>query len=200
MEAINRPVLDLGVATFTLPGEDECGDQHVVMSFAGGVLVAVMDGVGHGTEAAKAARIAKGILKSHPNEALVPLIERCHEALRDTRGVVMSVASFNHIEKTMMWAGAGNVQGKLLSGDTFSQPRTLLLSVGILGYQVASVYPTVLSIKSGDTLIFATDGIREDFDRQLNLKQSPQQLADDILARSARQTDEALVLVGRYSG
>lgn len=200
MEAINRPLLDLGVATFTLPGEDGCGDQHVVMSFAGGVLVAVMDGVGHGAEAAKAAKIAAGILKSRPNEALAPLIKRCHEELRGTRGVVMSVASFNRLEKTMTWAGAGNVQGKLLSGDTFSQPKPLLLSVGILGHQVAPVYPTMLPIEHGDTLIFATDGIREDFDRQLNLKQSPQQLADDILARSARQTDEALVLVGRYSG
>jgi len=193
-------MLDLGVAALTLPGQDECGDQHVVVSFAGGVLVAVMDGIGHGKEAAKAAKLTEGILRSHPDEALLPLIKRCHEELRGTRGIVMSVASFNLLAGTMAWAGTGNVQGKLISMDAPSQARTLLLSVGTLGYQLAQVNPTVLPIKPGDTLIFSTDGIREDFDQHLNLKQSPQQLADAILARSASQTDDALVLVGRYLG
>lgn len=193
-------MLDIGVAALTLPGQDECGDRHVVASFAGGVLVAAVDGVGHGAEAAKAAKIAADVLKSHPDEALVSLIKRCHEKLRGTRGVVMSVASFNHTEKIMTWAGTGNVQGKLLSPDIFFPSQTLLLSVGTLGHQLAPVYPTILSIKSGDTLVFFTDGIREDFDWHLNLKQPPQRLADAILARAARQTDDALVLVGRYVG
>lgn len=200
MEAINHPVLDLGVAAFTLPGQDECGDRHVVASFADGILVAVVDGIGHGAEAAKAAKITESVLQSWPDEALTPLIKRCHEELRGTRGVVMSLASFNRMEKSMTWVGVGNVQGKLLSRDTLSQPRTLVLSVGTLGHRLAPIYPTVLPLKSGDTLIFSTDGVREDFDRRLNLQQSPQQLADDILARSARQTDDALVLVGRYLG
>jgi hypothetical protein len=200
METMIQTALDLGVATLTLPGQQECGDRYVVAPFADGVLVAAVDGIGHGAEAAKAARIAGNILKSRPHETLVPLIRRCHDELRGTRGVVMSVASFNHLEMIMTWAGVGNVEGKLLSRDTLSQPRTLLLSVGTLGYQLGPIYPTAHPIKAGDTLIFSTDGVREDFGQHLNLKQSPQQLADDILARSARHTDDALVLVGRYLG
>lgn len=192
--------LDLGIAALTLSGQEECGDRHIVAPFAKGVLVAVVDGIGHGTEAARAAKIAEGVLKSRPHEPLVPLISRCHEELRGTRGAVISMASINHVEKVMTWAGAGNVQGKLLSRDHRSQAQTLVLSVGTLGQQLAPIYPTVLPIKTGDTLIFSTDGVREDFDQRLNLKQSPQQLADEILARSARQTDDALVLVGRYLG
>jgi serine phosphatase RsbU (regulator of sigma subunit) len=72
--------------------------------------------------------------------------------------------------------------------------------VGTLGHQLSPIHPAVLPIKAGDTLIFSTDGVREDFDQDLNLKQSPQQLADDIMARSARHTDDALILVGRYLG
>jgi hypothetical protein len=200
METMNQAALDLGVATLTLPGQQECGDRYVVAPFADGVLVAAVDGIGHGAEAAKAARIAGNILKSRPHEALVPLIKRCHDELRGTRGVVMSVASFNHPEMIMTWAGVGNVEGKLLSRDSLSQPRTLLLSVGTLGHQMGPIHHTAHSIKTGDTLIFSTDGVREDFDQHLNLEQSPQQLADDILVRSARHTDDALVLVGRYLG
>ena len=198
MEAINRPALDIGIGSCALSGQDQCGDQCVVTPFDGGILVAVMDGVGHGPEAARAARVTEEIVRHSPGETLAFLIKRCHEGLRGTRGVVASFAAFNHAQKIMTWVGVGNVQGKLLSMDTLSQPRTLLLSVGTLGHQVASVFPTALPIKSGDTLIFTTDGIREDFDQRVNLKQSPQQLADEILSRHARQTDDALVLVGRY--
>lgn len=197
---MNQTVLDLGAATLTLPGQEECGDRYVIAPFADGILVAAVDGIGHGAEAAKVAGIAENILKSCPHDALVSLIKRCHEELRGTRGVVMSVASFNHSEMIMTWAGVGNVEGKLLSRDTLSQPRALLLSVGILGHQLGPIYPAVHSIKPGDTLIFSTDGVREDFDQHLNLKQSPQQLAEDIMVRSARHTDDALVLVGRYLG
>lgn len=200
MEEINRPLLDIGIAALTLPGQVESGDLHIVTSFAGGILVAVVDGIGHGHEAAKVARITEEVVKNKPGEALGPLIKRCHEELRNTRGVVMSVASFNHADKIMTWAGVGNVQGNLWSMDMLAQPKTLLLSMGTLGRQMGSVYPTSLSIKSGDTLIFCTDGIREDFYQGLSLKQSPQQLANDILAKSARRTDDALVLVGRYLG
>jgi hypothetical protein len=200
METMNQIALDLGVATLTLPGQEECGDRYVVAPFSDGVLVAAVDGIGHGAEAARAAEIAGNILKSSPHEALEPLLKRCHDELRGTRGVVMSVASFNHPEMALTWAGVGNVEGKLLSCDTLSQPRTLLLSVGILGHRLGPIHPTVLPIKAGDTLIFSTDGVREDFDQHMDLSQSPQHLADDIMARSARHTDDALVLVGRYLG
>jgi hypothetical protein len=200
METMSQAVLDLGAATLTLPGQEECGDRYVVAPFSDGILVAAVDGIGHGAEAARAAEIAGNILKSRPHEALESLLKRCHDELRGTRGVVMSVASFNHVEMIMTWAGVGNVDGKLLSRDTRSQPRTLLLSVGTLGHQLSPIHPAVLPIKAGDTLIFSTDGVREDFDQDLNLKQSPQQLADDIMARSARHTDDALILVGRYLG
>lgn len=194
----NRSTLSLGIAAFTLPGELESGDRHIIAAFTDGVLVAAVDGIGHGAEAAKVARITEEIVKSHADETPGLLIKRCHEELHGTRGVVMSMASFNYSKKVMTWVGVGNVQGNLLSMDKLSPPKTLLLSMGTLGQKLGSVHPAELSLRSGDTLVFSTDGIREDFYQDLNLKQSPQQLADDILARSVRRTDDALVVVGRY--
>lgn len=193
-----RPLLEIGVAAFTLPGQSESGDRHIIAPFAGGMVVAAVDGIGHGAEAAKVARIAQEVVRSYPAEALTLLIKRCHEELRGTRGVVMSIAAFNYAEKVMTWAGVGNVQGTLLSLDRHSQPHTLLVSMGTLGQQLGAVYPAKLPLRSGDTLIFSTDGVREDFSQRLNLKLSPQQLADDILARTVRHTDDALVLAARF--
>jgi serine phosphatase RsbU (regulator of sigma subunit) len=76
----------------------------------------------------------------------------------------------------------------------------LLLSAGTVGHRLTPVYPAVIPVRPGDTLIFATDGVRVDFSRRLTLSQSPQRIADDILQRAARHTDDALVLVTRYRG
>jgi len=55
-------------------------------------------------------------------------------------------------------------------------------------------------VAPGDLLIFATDGIREGFAEGLPTDATPQQLADQILARSGKGTDDALVVVARYAG
>ena len=53
-------MIEWGVASRALPGETRSGDLHVVESFAGGALVAAVDGLGHGEEAADAAdRVAR---------------------------------------------------------------------------------------------------------------------------------------------
>jgi phosphoserine phosphatase RsbX len=55
-------------------------------------------------------------------------------------------------------------------------------------------------LRSGDLLILATDGVRTGFTSQVRLSDPPQQVADDILARHGKSTDDALVLVARFLG
>jgi serine/threonine-protein kinase RsbT len=57
---------------------------------------------------------------------------------------------------------------------------------------------TSLCVERGDTLVLASDGLRSDFARGLWAEDSPEQLASGILARSAKGTDDACVLVARY--
>jgi len=197
-------LIDWGVATLALPGEVQSGDLHLVKPVGTGVLVAVVDGLGHGAEAATAARTAVAALERHATESPLPLIERCHRALKGTRGVVMSVAMFARPEQSMTWLGVGNVEGLLLYGDGVARsgsPRASLVTRGgIVGSELPRLHPVVLPITPGDTLIFATDGIREGFGEGLPPEATPQQLADQILARHGKGTDDALVLVARYVG
>src|SRR2546425_13287314 len=85
-------LIEWGVAALALPGEAQSGDLHLVKPIGTGVLVAVVDGLGHGAEAATAAQAAVAALERHATETPIALIERCHRALKGTRGVVMSVA------------------------------------------------------------------------------------------------------------
>ena len=196
--------IDWGVATLALPGEVQSGDRHLVKPVGTGVLVAVVDGLGHGAEAASAAQAAVAALERHATESPVPLIERCHRALQGTRGVVMSVAMFGRPDRSMTWLGVGNVEGLLLYGDgqarSGSGRVSLVTRGGIVGSELPRLHPVVLPIAPGDTLIFATDGIREGFADGLPPEAPAQQLADQILARNGKGTDDALVLVARYRG
>jgi serine phosphatase RsbU (regulator of sigma subunit) len=196
--------IEWGVATLTLPGERESGDLHLVKAVAHGVLVAVVDGLGHGSEAATAAHAAVAALDRHAEESPLPLLERCHRALQGTRGAVMSLALFDPAGQAMTWVGVGNVEGKLLyadGSDRFARVRgSLVTRGGIVGSELPRVKAQTLPVSPGDTLIFATDGIKEGFSEGLPADVTPQQLADQILARYGKATDDSLVLVARYRG
>jgi len=185
-----------------MPGQSKSGDLHVVASFPRGMLVAALAGIGHGDEAASAASAVRAILEAHAAEPIIALIERCHEGLRATRGVAVSVASFNMPQGLITWMGVGNVQGVLLRrGPSGSgTEESLLLRAGVVGVQLPSLRVSVLSVSAGDTLVFATDGIETDFDRRLARNDRPRQAAESILSRHGKTTDDALVLVARYLG
>jgi len=59
------------------------------------VLIAAIDGIGHGEEAANASKTAGALLKNFADEPIISLVERCHEKLRGTRGIVLSLLSLN---------------------------------------------------------------------------------------------------------
>src|SRR3989475_13187955 len=100
METLNKLVVEWGVASQTLAGEVQSGDKHVVKVFTHGALFAVLDGLGHGEEAAAAANEAARVLQVSENESVISLLKRCHEQLRSTRGVVVSLATFNAVDET----------------------------------------------------------------------------------------------------
>ncbi len=192
-------LIEWGFATMPLKGGDVSGDRYMIKPFRNGILMAVVDGLGHGSEAARASKTALDTLKTHAGEPIIPLVIRCHEALKGTRGVVMTIASFNSLDKTMAWLGVGNVEVILLrdDGNVLSR-KSPLLRGGVLGYQLPPLKETALPVKHGDTLIFATDGIRSGFEMGIKISDKPQQIAERIMAQFARGTDDALVLVVRY--
>ncbi|HEV8269237.1 MAG TPA: SpoIIE family protein phosphatase [Thermoanaerobaculia bacterium] len=193
-------LLEWSVASAALPGEARSGDGHYVRNFLGGALVAAVDGIGHGDEAAVAAKLAVSILDAHPQDHVISLFRRCHEGLLKTRGVVMSVASFSG--SLMTWMGVGNLEGILLRAQPGVVPaqETLLLRGGVVGYQLPNLQAAVVPVSRGDTLVFATDGVRSGFADGLHASDPPSQIASQILARFKKGTDDALVLVARYVG
>jgi hypothetical protein len=195
-------MVEYGVAKFVLPGQGESGDRHLVCCKRNGVLVAAIDGIGHGEEAANASKAAAAILRSSADEPIISLVEQCHERLRATRGVVLSLAFIDADHGMMTWLGVGNVQGMLMraTAKKGNVQESLLLRAGVVGSQLPALQATVLPIMQGDTLFFATDGVRSDFSVTLSARENPQRAADRILEQYRSGNDDALVLVSRFTG
>jgi serine phosphatase RsbU (regulator of sigma subunit) len=174
----------------------------LVKNCRSGVLVAVVDGLGHGGEAAAAAKLAVATMEQHAEEPVITLIQRCHEALKRTRGAAMSVAHFNSAYHTLTWLGVGNVEGVLVRADSHDNPgrETIMLLGGTIGFRLPTLRATVTTVTPGDTLVFATDGIRSGFVGEVVREERPKAIADRICNRYGKGTDDALVLVARYLG
>lgn len=194
--------VEWGAAQITLAGETMCGDRHLVQPFDAGVLTAVVDGLGHGVEASAAAQVAVANMGAHPCEPVITLLQRCHQALKPTRGAAISLASFNTMYGTMTWLGVGNVEGVLVRADKDATPaqESIMLFAGLAGHQIPSLRAVVTPVSPGDLLIFFTDGVRMEFLSELIPTQPPQRIADHICANHSKGTDDALVLVCRYRG
>jgi serine/threonine protein phosphatase PrpC len=196
VEEKTPPLVEWTVASRSLGRES--GDQYLVSRTAdGGVLVAVVDGLGHGPEAASAAKTAIAVIEAGQDRELSARFLRCHERLRDTRGVVLSLGLF--ATGSLTWLGVGNVDGVLLRSRV-GAPEQLLVRGGVVGRQLPSLELSRLTVARGDTLIVATDGIRSRFAEDPGVGLAVPPTAERILADHGKETDDALVLVIRYLG
>jgi serine phosphatase RsbU (regulator of sigma subunit) len=202
MTAPGQELLEFGVAKRTLAGSAETGDLHVIVPRPNGLLVAVIDGLGHGTDAAVASRVARDRLEAAPDRPVPWLVEQCHHDLSRTRGVVLTLASFDGRDETMTWVAVGNVEGVLLrrQSDGTRWKERVLMRGGIAGHRLPPLRTTTLALLPDDLVVFATDGVRDGFEDLIRLDAAPQSAADEVMARCGKATDDALVLVGRWRG
>lgn len=191
------------VAQQSKAGETSSGDAALVLELPQGCLLAVIDALGHGEEAAKVAASAIAALRGDPPGTVIELLEKCHEALRRTRGVAMSLAWIQYDDSTLTWLGIGNVNGILLrAGAAGSVVREhLLCRGGTVGAELPPLRAAMTSLAPEDTLLFYTDGVEPD--RILGFSDvlmPPDRAAPMLLRECAGNRDDALVLVARYQG
>lgn len=185
--------VEVGVAGRPLPGQAESGDAAFVRHQGDTVLVAVIDGLGHGADAAAASRAGVEILAQYPDDPIDQLFHRVHQALGRTRGGVMTVARLERGARRLTWCAVGNVAGHLARAD--GTRERVLECGGIVGHSLPRLRVAPLALRGGEVLVIATDGVRPDF-RDLR-HPTAQDTADALLARAAVPTDDALVLVGQ---
>jgi len=192
--------LEWSTAAATMPGETVSGDRHWAGAVANGMVFAVIDGLGHGKAAAAASKIAVAMLQQYAGDPLIDLLHRCHESLRATRGVAMSLAKFNTADSVLTWIGVGNVEGALLRLEPELACDKLLLRNGVVGSHLPTLRAEELPVRPGDILTMVTDGVITEHPMRIVMDAKIESVADGILASACKGNDDALVLAARYRG
>jgi phosphoserine phosphatase RsbX len=186
------------------PGEQVCGDHPIALEVGrGAALFGVIDGLGHGEAAAAAALRAVEVVEHGRSEPLDVVIELCHRALTETRGVAMTLARVNFATDTLSWIGIGNVTAELVAKHpTGLEVRSsALLTGGIVGYRMPSTLMTQqVSLTHGDLLIISSDGIAEHHLDSIDFAAHATTIAEQLVGRYGKETDDALVLAARHRG
>jgi len=196
---MNSEPLMIGMAHRPAPGEEQSGDRFFVQQSDHRAVLALIDGLGHGVEAASAADAAHAALDDRARQPVSTLIERCHQRLKDTRGAALTVMQFDTVTWQLEWTGVGNVMTVLLHPEpTGKLTRTeLFVRGGVAGVLLPSTAASSVRIAPGDMLVAATDGVHSSFAYGITRVEAPQPLADRLLTRYRTGYDDAMVVVAQ---
>lgn len=157
------------------------------------LLASVIDGLGGGQEAAKAATAAEKILSEFPDLPLQDLIQRSHVALHSTRGAVIGILRLDSQKNQIDYIGVGNIGVQVYSRQTIKP----ISKNGILGFRLPALLELHYSYDPGDVFVLYSDGVSSRFalDSQIDIRQPAQKIAEQILALYGKTSDDATVLV-----
>jgi anti-sigma regulatory factor (Ser/Thr protein kinase) len=162
MSPITRPPIvprfDLGIVCVPSPGERSCGDGWEAHHRPDEtVVLMVVDGLGHGPQAAAAADAACASFAQSMQRmtTAAETLERVHLALRATRGAAVAIAEVDPVKRTVHFAGVGNVSGVVIG----ERSQSMVSLSGIAGHQVGRLREFVYDWPVGATVILASDGL-----------------------------------------
>jgi anti-sigma regulatory factor (Ser/Thr protein kinase) len=142
------------------PGERESGDAWGVTWDAATITVVIMDGLGHGPEAAQAAANGLHEVAAAPADDPVTLLGRLDRRLLGGRGAVAAVARLGRDQ--LAFGGVGNI-GARLGAD--GRTHGLVSSMGTLGLgQRLRPQATVTPWRADSLFTAHTDGVRTSWD------------------------------------
>jgi len=118
------------IAKRAFPGDPQhCGDECAYWHSGGKTTLCVVDGLGHGEQAQRAAQAAVDYVAHHLAQPLVDIFAGCDLALRRTRGVAMGIAVIivgggkdedeneNKDAGTLTYAGIGNTRAMIVRSE-----------------------------------------------------------------------------------
>lgn len=192
--------LEIGAASRPKSPGDANGDSFVFKRWNDTVLVGVIDGLGHGEGAHKAAMAAKEYVESHYDSSLSRIFEGTERACRGTRGVVMALARFDWVGETVTVGSVGNIAIKTDSEESLGTiPRR-----GVLGSNGPDPAVTTGDWDQNDRFVMFSDGVESHWDLRDHAEvfsEPATVVARRLLGQYGKDHDDAtIVVVGPRGG
>jgi anti-sigma regulatory factor (Ser/Thr protein kinase) len=177
------------------PGERDCGDAWAIVEAANETNVLIVDGLGHGTDAAQTANEAVLAFQTHCHLDPVALMQRIHDAMRHTRGAAAAVAKIRQDEQKIRYVGVGNISAAC---HHQGESRSMVSQNGTVGMEARKIQEFVYDLPRGALLIFHSDGIATRWrlsDAPGLAFRDPSLIAGVLYRDFQRGSDDATVLV-----
>lgn len=186
---------DAGGVSLPYPGEDTCGDGFAIAVGEGRALVLVTDGLGHGPLAHAASERAAEMFRRYATEGPVEVMQRLHDAMRDTRGAAAALAEVDARRGLVRYCGVGNIAATIVhQGAT----RSLVSHHGTLGHDARRIAEFQYPWPPGALLVMHSDGLtgRWTLAGYAGLGERASSLIAAVLCRdSRRQRDDTTAVV-----
>jgi anti-sigma regulatory factor (Ser/Thr protein kinase) len=199
--SLSRCPLEFGAATRAYPTLTVNGDAFVITRWGSSALVSVIDGLGHGQYAHRAAQAAKHYVETHVDQPLEAIFRGVGRTCRATRGVVMALVRFDFPggEIRFSHASIGNIETRVFGGSTRPQ---FIVPRGIIGGNAPQPRVTDSGWSPGTVLVLHSDGVIchwgvADFPDLL--REPAATMAPRLLRTLAKDNDDATVVVVRDS-
>lgn len=186
----------LSTAHVTRPrvGESENGDAVILRCAGDLTLFGIVDGVGHGSEAAAAARAARERLERVSlTSGIRSVMESLHHVLAPTRGAAVTLCIFDG--RRLEGAGVGNVILRALGPSI-----PALLSPGILGHRLARLRTFDAELTPGDRIAIFSDGVSRHVDLGRVRSMRPAAACEAIFRAGSHPHDDASILIADVLG
>ena len=183
----------LGAINLALEGEIECGDAWSLKQDSQGLALFVVDGLGHGTFAAEAARVAVGAFEANPFAQPQDILVRANGLMSKTRGG--AAASARVVGDQVSYCGVGNISGVLIS---HGKSQGLVSHNGTLGLNQRRTQQFEYRREPGAFLIMHSDGVSARWDlkhRADLLARHPAIIAAALYREHGRERDDATIVV-----
>lgn len=186
--------IQVGTVILPKPGETECGDAFFWKKQDESIQFFLGDGLGHGHDAAEAAKVAGDAFLICPDDDPPSIIRYISQSVRKTRGLVGTVVAFNKDERKWRICGVGNIMTKIMGGNN---SKTHISYNGIIGLNLPNTLNSLeIEYEKEQVLLMCSDGIRSRWDLGKQpgiLRYDLSILASSIFKDYSRHTDDSSV-------
>ena len=194
-----RAAVSSGGLSVPAPREVHCGDAWASWSAGELTSIFLVDGLGHGLEAERAAKVAIEAFERHAERSTADVLDSVHRAMRATRGGAVAIAELDRRKGQLKYSGIGNISGLVVSP---AGPVQHLVSLpGIAGHTFRRLQEFVYPWPDGSVLIMHSDGITTHWTLPPPLRtRRADVIAGTVYRDFRRGNDDATVVAVRNEG
>ena len=192
--------MKLESATWVRPfiGETVAGDAAIVREVEDGLVVAMVDVLGHGVEAHDVAvRIVDFLQRSTVSDPAA-LMTGLHQHLRGSRGAAAGICHINRNEGVLRYVGHGNTRARRF----LQQSSRLVSKDGLIGTAIRGHNVQTMAVEPGDVLLFYSDGVTDRFDLddyRHAISDTARSLARNVVEMFGKDYDDAACIAIRVT-